>query len=294
MTMSRPWYSSGTNGIGGQGITLAIVESSSGAASAAAMNPAIVSGVAGRTRIPPTNSAIGWSRNWNRVATPKLPPPPRIAQNRSGFVSASARSSRPSAVTTSAASEIVDRQAVLADEVADATAEGDPADPDRAGVAEAGRQAVGGDGGRVLGGGQTRSGPGGPAVDVDLERLQVAQVEDDPAVGRAVAGAAVAAAPDRQLETGLARERDHLGDIVGIGDPDDDRRPVVEATHHHGARLVVVGIPRADDPPGEVSPDVGDGDLGRRAGNVHEASSWRFDAGARCVGEPNDARAGAI
>jgi len=59
MTMSRPWYSSGTNGIGGHGITLAIVESSSGAVSAAAMKPAIVSGVAGRTRIPPTNSAIG-------------------------------------------------------------------------------------------------------------------------------------------------------------------------------------------------------------------------------------------
>jgi hypothetical protein len=35
-------------------MTLAIVESSSGAASAAAMNPAIVSGVAGRISIPPT------------------------------------------------------------------------------------------------------------------------------------------------------------------------------------------------------------------------------------------------
>ena len=36
----------------------------------------------------------------------------------------------------------VDRQAVLADEVADAAAERDPADPDRAGVAEPDRQAV--------------------------------------------------------------------------------------------------------------------------------------------------------
>ena len=49
----------GTNGIGGQGMTLAIVESSSGAASAAATKPAIVSGVAGRMSIPPTTSASG-------------------------------------------------------------------------------------------------------------------------------------------------------------------------------------------------------------------------------------------
>ena len=59
----------------------------------------------------------------------------------------------------------------------------------------------------------------------------------------------------------------------------------VDAADEHGPRRVVVGVPRADDPSGEVSPDVGDGDLGGRAGNVHEASSWRFGAGARCVGD---------
>ncbi len=54
MTTGLPWCSSGTNGIGGAGITLAIVESSSGAASASATNPSITSGVAGRKSIPPT------------------------------------------------------------------------------------------------------------------------------------------------------------------------------------------------------------------------------------------------
>ena len=43
-------------------MTLAIVDSSSGAASAAAMNPATVSGVAGRTSIPPTIWRSSWSR----------------------------------------------------------------------------------------------------------------------------------------------------------------------------------------------------------------------------------------
>ena len=51
----------------------------------------------------PTNAGTSWSRYWKRVATPKLPPPPRIAQKRSGWCSASTRSSSPSAVTTSAA-----------------------------------------------------------------------------------------------------------------------------------------------------------------------------------------------
>ena len=53
MMISEPWSSSGMNGIGGQFMTFAIVPSSSGAASAAAMKPAIVSAVAGRKSIPP-------------------------------------------------------------------------------------------------------------------------------------------------------------------------------------------------------------------------------------------------
>jgi hypothetical protein len=40
--------------------------------------------VAGSSSIPPTIWSRGGRRNWKRVATPKLPPPPRIAQNSSG------------------------------------------------------------------------------------------------------------------------------------------------------------------------------------------------------------------
>ena len=106
MTTSRPCCSAGRNGIGGAGMMLAMVDSSSGAASASAMNPAITSGVAGRISMPPTIVWTWCRRNWNRVATPKLPPPPRIAQNRSGWASASTRRSWPSAVTSSAASRL--------------------------------------------------------------------------------------------------------------------------------------------------------------------------------------------
>ena len=53
--------------------------------------------------MPPVIEGSGSRANLKRVTTPKLPPPPRIAQNRSGCSSASARTSRPSAVMTSAA-----------------------------------------------------------------------------------------------------------------------------------------------------------------------------------------------
>ena len=61
MTTGLPCAASGTNGIGGAIMMLAIVESSSGAASAASRKPVIVSGVAGRISIPPTISEISCS-----------------------------------------------------------------------------------------------------------------------------------------------------------------------------------------------------------------------------------------
>ncbi len=60
-----------------------MVVSSSGAARAAVTKPVTTSGVAGSTSGPPVNSGSGFSRYLNRVTTPKLPPPPRMAQNRS-------------------------------------------------------------------------------------------------------------------------------------------------------------------------------------------------------------------
>ena len=48
----------------------------------------------------------GCRRYSNAVTTPKLPPPPRRPQSRSGFSSSLARTTAPSAVTTSAASRL--------------------------------------------------------------------------------------------------------------------------------------------------------------------------------------------
>ena len=148
--------------------------------------------------------------------------------------------------------QVVDREAVFADEVAHATAKRDPADPDRAGVAEPGREAVGIGRDRVRGRGQARLGPCGPALHVDLERLHVPEVEHDPAVGRAVPGVAVAAAADGELRSALASERDDSRDIVGIRDPHDRRRALVRPAVEGRSRRVVRGVVRTDDATGNV------------------------------------------
>ena len=44
----------------------------------------MVAGVAGSMSIPPTIAGSSCRRSLKRVTTPKLPPPPRIAQKRSG------------------------------------------------------------------------------------------------------------------------------------------------------------------------------------------------------------------
>ena len=57
----------------------------------------------GNQRMPAYTSRMGNSLNSIAVTTPKFPPPPRNAQNRSGSFSRSTRRRRPSAVTSSIA-----------------------------------------------------------------------------------------------------------------------------------------------------------------------------------------------
>src|SRR5690606_38633289 len=63
---------------------------------------------------------------------------------------------------------VVNGEAVLANEVPDTAAEGEPADADRSGVAEAGAEAVPCGRGGVLGGGEAGLSPRGTPLGVDL------------------------------------------------------------------------------------------------------------------------------
>ena len=246
-------------------MTFAIVDSSSGAASAAAMNPAMVSGVAGRISMPPTISGSSWSRYWNRVTTPKLPPPPRIAQNRSGWWSASTWRSCAVGGHDLGREQVVDGQAVLAHEVADAAAERDPADADRAGVAEADGQAVLAERRGELRRGQAGLGPRRPAVDVDVEPFSSDRSSTMPPSVDAVAGAAVAAAADGELEAGLAREATTAATSSASATLTMAAGSAVDRRRDHGARLVVVVVAGGDDPALERGAQLWDREGGGRS-----------------------------
>jgi len=76
--------------------------------------------------------------------------------------------------------QVVDREPVLADVVADPAAERDPPDADRARVPEADAEPVRRGGVREFGRGETRLGPRGAVLDIDVDRLHPREVEDDP------------------------------------------------------------------------------------------------------------------
>lgn len=88
------------------------------------------------------------------------------------------------------AEQLVDREPVLAHEIAGTAAEGDPADADGRRVAEADGEAVRRSGSRDLAGGESAAGAHDAFVRVDLERGQPAQVEHDAPVAHAVTRAA--------------------------------------------------------------------------------------------------------
>ena len=120
--------------------------------------------------------------------------------------------------------EIVDRQAVLAGQEPDPATRRDAADADGGRVAERDRQSVRRGCRRDVSGRETRLGPGEPPVRIDQDRLHRRKIEDDSALARAVAGNAVAAAPNGQLEPCLSREGDGPRDIRRVGGADDECR----------------------------------------------------------------------
>ena len=267
MTISRPWTASGKNGIGGAGITLAIVDSSSGAAADGGHEPGDRLGGRRQDEHPADDpgerlEAVPEPGDHAEVAAAAADRPEQVGL-RLGVGPDQPAVGRHDL----GGEERVDRQPVLAHEIADAAAEGDPTDADGARVAEPDGEPVRGEGGRQLAGRETRSGPGGPAGNVDVEIRQAAQVEQDPAVRRAVAGPAVAAAPDGQLEPGLAGQVDDIGDVAGVRGADDDRRPPVEPADEDGTGRVVPGIVGGDEPVAEVGPQPVEGKGG--TGGLH-------------------------
>src|SRR6202049_1266574 len=107
----RPHSSSGNGGAGGIVISPIQPLSSSGSEGSSSRYQRITSAVSAKSYStgPPMItpfSPMSWQRKVNEVTTPKFPPPPRSAQNKSPCESSLAVTNVPSASTTSAASRL--------------------------------------------------------------------------------------------------------------------------------------------------------------------------------------------
>ncbi len=234
----------------------------------------VVSAMSYRTGPPMIRpfSPTGWQRKVIEVTIPKLPPPPRSAQNRSAWLSSDAVTNVPSARTTSAASMLSSVIPKLAGQVPDPAAQGQPGD------ARVGDEARG-DGQTERTGGVVEIAERGPGVDADGAVLRVdggaaheREVDDQRVVPDAEPARAVPATADREGDVVLAAEphaRQHVRDVPAAG---DRRGPLVDHAVVHRTHLVVARVGGHD----HLAPERG-GELVERGdlGCGHQVSCMR-------------------
>ena len=193
-----------------------------------------------------TCGPTGLSRNSNSVTTPKFPPAPRTPQNRSLFSLGAGRDQLAVGGDQVHREQLVDRQAVLAHQPADAAAQGEPG---QAGVGHDARRHGQPEGLRLpveLAEPHPRLGPHRPVGQVDPHALHQRQVDHQPVVAHRQAREAVAAAPDRHGEPDPAGEADGVDDVRHAGAAGDQRRVPVDRPVPHPPVLFVAGIARTD------------------------------------------------
>ena len=212
------------------------------------------------------------------MTIPRLPPPPRSPQSRSGWDSASTCRTSPPAVTTSAATRL-----------SHASPNRPPSQPSPPPSVRPARPGAGHDAGRggeaVRLGGPVEVaeqaagvGDGGPCARVDPHRAHRREVEHHAAVADRVPGDVVPAAAHRHHEVALAGEGEAAHDVVRAAAADDHQRPPVDHGVEHRAGLVVARVVGGEDFGGEV------GGQRQHATSVATAANRRLSGhGARPV-----------
>ena len=186
------------------------------------------------------------------MTTPKLPPPPRIAQYRSGCSSAAARTRSPLASTISASS----RLSIVSPHLRVRWPRPPPSVSPPTPVDAMMPLGVASPCGFVAASTSPHVQPpptrtvracGSTSTSRSSERSMTHAVVD-----AAEAGAVVAAAADGDRQVVLARERDRLGDVLRTRAARDQRRSLVEHRVVELARFVVAGIVRRRQLSGEA------------------------------------------
>jgi hypothetical protein len=111
-------------------------------------------------------------------------------------------------------------------------------------------------------------------IAVVIQGLHGGEVENDPAVGAAVAGVAVPAAAHGELHLALSRQGHDLGDLGGVARADDRHRPqAVEPTVEQRPGLFIAGAVGGDQATGESIAQLPDRAGARRSDSTRDVSS---------------------
>ena len=218
-----------------------------------------------------TVGPTGCSANRNELTTPKFPPPPRSAQNRSGCSWADARTMSPSAVTTSASRRL--------STVSPCLRMSQPMPPPRlrppTPVWPTMPPVVARPWAWVSWSTSPHRAP--PCTwavrstgSTETARID-GEVDDDPVVAQGGAGHVVASAPHRDLEVAVpceAHRRGHVGDAAASG---DQPGAPVDRTVPHGAGVVVVGVLGGD----HLASEAGDPLAGHRVARPADSITGR-------------------
>ena len=257
---SRPCRAAppGTNGIGGQGMTLAIVESSSGAAVGRRDEPG--------DRVRRRGQEQHAADDLGQRVEPELEP--RHDAEVAAAARGSPRTGPGSCVVVDhvdravgrhdlGGEQAVDREPVLADEVADAAARRDPAEarPSRCRRSRSRGRARPRRSCRPRRSARCRPRRSSPSSSISRPSRSRTSSTMPPST---VPWAAPLWPPERTASSRpCSRARAMtVRDVVGVGDPHDQRGPGVDAAEHDGPCLVVVGVAGGDHAPVDAAADV--------------------------------------
>src|SRR4051794_35879698 len=196
----------------------------------------------------------------NSVTMPTFPPPPRIAQKRSGCSSALAVRMSPAAVTTWAESRLSMARPYLRT----MKPMPPPAHAHGMGISGGERQTVRvRRAGEVAGGGAWLN-AGNSRLGVDADTCHFRKIDDESAVDHAEVREAMAAAAHCEGKCVVAGVVDRCSHIPRVCCAHDGPWAAVDRKIEHPARVVVLGITRSDEPTTQVGaelfhPIAGDG-----------------------------------
>ena len=186
-------------------------------------------------------------RKVNLVTTPKFPPPPRIAQKRSGCSVGPTRDNRPSAVTISASSRLSIVSPKSPAEVAHAAAEGQAPDPGVRHDARRGHEAMQRPSRVDVAQQGAPSDVDRPSPRIHLDGLHPGQVAHDAVVAGAKPSEAVTSASNGQWQAGLRGDAHDLLDVVRRLGQDDRARPAIDHAVIDATQPVVLPVPLIHD-----------------------------------------------